>query len=147
MKQCQSCGQSKSLDDFHNQAKARDGKQSRCKVCNRKQRKAYYQTAHGKEKNSVAGKRWADQNFRKIFDYLVQHPCVGCGESDPIVLEFDHRDQSTKSFTIGSREGLNKSWNKILEEIEKCDVRCANCHRRRTAVQCGNRKLAWIAEA
>ena len=60
----------------------------------------------------------------------MTHPCVDCGETDPVVLEFDHlRD---KRFAIRlSAHGRN--WQTILDEIEKCEVVCANCHRRRTA--------------
>ena len=62
--------------------------------------------------------------------YFVVHPCVDCGERDPVVLEFDHlRD---KRLAISSQlHGRN--WQTILDEIEKCEVLCANCHRRRTA--------------
>jgi len=65
-----------------------------------------------------------------LVDYFRAHPCVDCGERDPLVLEFDHTGE--KSFTIG--HGLpDRNWQTILDEIAKCDVVCANCHRRRTA--------------
>lgn len=42
---------------------------------------------------------------------------------------------------------INKyGWNKILSEIEKCDVRCANCHKRRTARQFNWSKLGWYEQ-
>jgi hypothetical protein len=71
--------------------------------------------------------------------YLIRffdtHPCINCGEQDPVVLEFDHlRD---KSFAIGQAV-TRKSWQSILDEIEKCEVVCANCHRRRTAERRGS---------
>jgi hypothetical protein len=61
---------------------------------------------------------------------------VDCGESDIIVLEFDHRDPSNKRAKISGILGSWR-WDAIMTEIEKCDVRCANDHRRRTAVQFG----------
>lgn len=72
-----------------------------------------------------------------VVDYLQTHPCIDCGESDPVVLEFDHRNGSNKLFAIGAV--LNKGFaiKTIMNEIEKCDVRCANCHRRRTAQSLG----------
>jgi hypothetical protein len=77
---------------------------------------------------------------RKIIEQLrtikAQRTCCVCGEADPIVLEFDHKDQSTKSFTIGQVAKNGWGLAKIMSEVEKCDVICANCHRRRTAVQC-----------
>jgi len=67
---------------------------------------------------------------RYLIQFFAAHPCVDCGETDPVVLEFDHlRD---KAFAIGPALS-QKNWNSILEEIEKCEVVCANCHRRRTA--------------
>ena len=60
----------------------------------------------------------------------MTHPCVECGEADPVVLEFDHvRD---KSFDIGQKL-LHHSREAIVREIAKCEGVCANCHRRRTS--------------
>jgi hypothetical protein len=66
--------------------------------------------------------------------YLRVNPCVDCGETDPIVLEFDHLGD--KSFGIG--EGFrDRNWQSVLDEMAKCEVVCANCHRRRTAERGG----------
>jgi hypothetical protein len=68
-----------------------------------------------------------------VLEYLLEHPCVDCGETDPIVLEFDHlRD---KVANISSMINVRRPWQAIVEEIAKCDVVCANCHRRRTAMR------------
>lgn len=74
-----------------------------------------------------------NENRRKIYEYLSQHSCIDCGESDPIVLEFDHRDGEDKVECVSNLLYRFKRWESILKEIEKCEVRCANCHRRRTA--------------
>jgi hypothetical protein len=67
-----------------------------------------------------------------LLEYFNSNPCVDCGEEDPVVLEFDHLDADAKSFDIGQALPYRR-WQTILEEIEKCEVVCANCHRRRTA--------------
>lgn len=72
-----------------------------------------------------------------IWKYLAEHPCTGCGETDPIVLEFNHRDPKTKVHNISDMITHFWSLKSIMEEIEKCDVLCANCHRRLTAQQFG----------
>lgn len=142
-KRCISCKEELSFGSFHKRTKAVDGLQSVCKECNKFQRKAYYKTANGRDKNTTTGKRWAAKAPLVLFEYLSTHPCVDCGESDPIVLEFDHRDPSKKSFTIGS-QARHKGRDSLMKEIEKCDVRCANCHRRRTAVQFNWSKIALM---
>lgn len=76
-----------------------------------------------------------DANRRLVWEYKKTHPCVDCGESDPVVLEFDH--QRDKKNWIANMLGSNVSHKKILDEIAKCVVRCANCHRRKTAKQLG----------
>lgn len=80
--------------------------------------------------------RYRDENRRLLLDHLLHHPCVDCGEKDPVVLEFDHRDRATKHWTVTGL-ALHKPWRRVLAEMAKCDVRCAACHRRRTATQFG----------
>jgi hypothetical protein len=58
---------------------------------------------------------------------------VDCGEADLRVLDFDHDDPADKRWNIARLLTLTHPWPKILAEIGKCSVRCANCHRRRTA--------------
>jgi hypothetical protein len=58
--------------------------------------------------------------------------CMDCGyRVSAVALDFDHRDSTTKSFTVG--KACNRLWERVLIEIDKCDVVCANCHRIRTA--------------
>lgn len=70
------------------------------------------------------------RNRKFIFEFLLKNPCVDCGESDPVVLEFDHvvgkKHRNVSAMVINA-----SSIKKIQEEIDKCEVRCANCHRRR----------------
>jgi hypothetical protein len=67
-----------------------------------------------------------------VWGYLLEHPCVDCGENDIRVLEFDHRDPAEKQGAISRMVADRCSVSKIKAEVEKCDVRCANCHRRRS---------------
>ena len=70
-----------------------------------------------------------------LLQFLAHHPCTDCGETDPVVLEFDHL--ADKSFSI-SRGLRDRNWESVLREMAKCDVVCANCHRRRTARRGGH---------
>lgn len=67
-----------------------------------------------------------------VWNYLSAHPCVDCGASDPRVLEFDHIEPSTKTNTISRLVSDGYGIEKIQSEIDKCVVRCANCHRKKT---------------
>lgn len=64
-----------------------------------------------------------------VNEHKLAHPCE-CGEADPDVLQFHHRDRSTKAFSIswGIRNKLRL--DVIKAEVAKCDVLCANCHLR-----------------
>ena len=54
--------------------------------------------------------------------------CVDCGESNPLVLDFDHV-RGVKFSHISDMVNRPYNINKIKEEIKKCEIRCANCHR------------------
>lgn len=87
-----------------------------------------------KRRKRIHKKLRMDKVRLELWNYLEKHPCIDCKESDPVVLEFDHvRGEKIKAVANAVCDGW--SWNKVLTEIEKCDVRCANCHRRRTATQ------------
>jgi hypothetical protein len=95
------------------------------------------------EKNKAACKERAAahrvETSRRVREalavYLATHPCVDCGESDPVVLDFDHRDPATKKFSVKDHRSKSKSLDRVMQEVAKCDIRCANCHRRRTVRQ------------
>lgn len=81
------------------------------------------------EKIRISGRR--EDNQYLVYGILSTSKCMDCGESNPVVLEFDHRNPKEKLFNIG--EGYLKNKEVLLLEIEKCDIVCANCHRIRTA--------------
>lgn len=77
-------------------------------------------------------KRVIRENRQKLIDYLLKHPCVDCGETDILVLQFDHV-RGKKCREVSCLVATGFSWAAIEREIEKCEVRCANDHLRRTA--------------
>ncbi len=76
--------------------------------------------------------RYVKDRNRKIMEIAKSKPCVDCKEKYPYyIMEFDHvPGRGTKSFAISS--GLAISLIKLETEMKKCDIVCANCHRRRT---------------
>lgn len=117
-----------------------------CRPCRSEYGKEHYAAnrqryidLEARRKRARAGKR-----MKYLLEYFELHPCADCGEADPLILEFDHlRD---KSFDIGSALP-DRCWQSILHEIEKCEVVCANCHRRRTASRAGTIRAMMAAEA
>jgi hypothetical protein len=129
----------------HNEEKVRYGGAWKCMSCNREHQRRW-RSANGdlhRERLRVSRNKRNDASARFVFDFLMEHPCVGCGESDPIVLQFDHRDPTTKANAISNMVNLGCSEQQLKEEMDKCDVLCANCHTRRTARQFSWRKLAY----
>lgn len=135
---CSKCGQPGEFRPGHKQ----------CRECERE---------YGRERNhraEVSGKAAAYReehrdHYRKLnveghrrkkterhiaVDQLKNVPCADCGKSFPsYVMDYDHRDPTTKEKEISFL--LNKTtcpWQRILDEIAKCDVVCACCHRLRT---------------
>jgi hypothetical protein len=74
----------------------------------------------------------AIRNATYVREYLKTHSCVDCSETDPVVLEFDHV-RGIKDIPIARAIRRQYSIDRLQREIDKCDVRCANCHRRKTA--------------
>ncbi len=79
-------------------------------------------------------------NSRKLVEFLLDHPCVDCGESDPLVLDLDHvRGEKLREVSTLIAGGW--FWMQVEMEIKKCVVRCAKCHRIKSARERGD--LRW----
>lgn len=79
-------------------------------------------------KSYLRNKRTRSGNKLFIDSIKESSPCVDCGENNPIVLEFDHV-RGVKKANISDMSRASYSIATIKEEIDKCEVRCANCHR------------------
>jgi len=92
----------------------------------------YDKERHRRNPERLYQKNLAMRKRNRIFilEYLKVHPCVDCGEMNIIVLEFDH--------IIGEKERCvsemiyRNSISNLEKEINKCEVVCANCHKKRT---------------
>ena len=133
LKKCTGCNVEKELQEFSQKTKTK--LHSRCKVCVRAKIREHYQKnkSYYIAKSLRHNKRYINQNRQFVWDYLKLHPCIDCNESDPVVLEFDHLRDKDKDISNMMHQAF--SLERIKEEIAKCEVRCANCHRRKTAEQ------------
>lgn len=82
------------------------------------------------EKIKAASKKFSQELAVWFREYKATLSCIKCGESHPATLDFHHRDPNEKE--IGVAQYMRKGWgkNRIMEEVAKCDVLCANCHRK-----------------
>lgn len=148
---CRTCSEEKEKKEFHvgrascknctnriEREKYNSNKEKTLVRCrkyykNNKEKKAEYHFRN-REKNllefRIRGKQRRDENSEILWQFLLDHPCIVCGEEDPVKLEFDHLDNQKKNFNVGEGRNLNSS--KVIEEISKCQILCSNCHKRKT---------------
>lgn len=133
-KKCRKCNKVKKRSAFNKASRRKDGLQAVCKICDRKTSKASYDTNKNnpefKEKVKQRRASFLKKKREYILEYLKTHPCVCCGEKDPVVLQFDHLGDK---FDSVGRLVNRSSFLLVKEEIKKCQVLCANCHARKTA--------------
>jgi hypothetical protein len=140
LKTCVTCGKTKDETEFNYRNKLLGRRWGTCRECQSKQKKDWYERNRETHvTNTRVYKRKAIAEAQQfIWDYLSTHPCVDCGESNPVVLEFDHvRGRKRKAVGDLARQGY--SIDAIRREIAKTEVRCANCHRIKT-----HRERGWF---
>ena len=132
-KTCSKCGKSKTIDKF---STSKTG--TWCKECMSEYGKNRWRKLSQEYKDIRREKhRQRRTNSRaKLFEYLLGKKCE-CGESDPILLEFDHINPNNKDRSIAQLAGSSCSWPRILKEILKCRILCVRCHRHKTAKEQG----------
>ena len=141
-KTCSKCKNEQDLNDFYGDRSMPDGKHSHCKICVNKHKVFKYKNNPEFRKKQLLSTRKRADKVRKILTiktliFKKKAGCIDCGEKDPRVLDFDHL--SDKNIGISDMVSKQIIWEEIEKEISKCVVRCANCHRRKTAVQ-----LMWF---
>jgi len=134
---CRTCDEEKPASAFHWKEKGKR-RNTMCKECEKQYHRDHYQRNKAKVSKQVRARNKAvnRENHLKAIAYLSEHPCVDCGETHIATLDFDHV-RGEKSFNIAKSLNQSYSWDRIMSEIAKCDVRCSNCHRKRTAKEHG----------
>jgi 5-methylcytosine-specific restriction endonuclease McrA len=132
MKICSICKQDKSLESFNKHPKRKDGLQTHCRDCNKQKSKNYYNQNKEKHQKETykRKKQYIIESQQKILEILSQSKCIDCGETDILTLEFDHKNN--KKDNVSSLLKRGNCWKVLETEILKCDIRCSNCHSRKT---------------
>jgi hypothetical protein len=156
MKTCTKCNRELPATEefFYLNSRYADGFRGWCKDCDRAYAAAYANKHYHsdpvyQERVKAESRKWRAENPEKrraqdklkreekhtfICEYLLEHPCVDCGERDIICLDFDHVAGRKKAEIFSL---LYHSLETIKSEIAKCVVRCSNCHRKRHAHEKG----------
>ncbi len=144
---CSKCNLPKSVeDDFGRRTGGgRSNVKRWCKACCAAAvRKTYATSIAYRQSSKASHARCALENHRFIYQYLKVHPCVDCGNPDPLVLQFDHIVLTDKRDCV---TGLSQRSRVCIEaEIAKCAVRCANCHAKKTAQERNSIRYQLVQE-
>ncbi|PVE94943.1 hypothetical protein [Microbacterium sp. TPD7012] len=129
-KRCGSCRAIKPLTAFNRKSSRADGRQEVCRECNRTSSREYYRRNREHHVAVIRERTNAQKRASIAFvcEYLRDHPCADCGEADLRVLDFDHRPGSEKRDGVMQLVRNGFSIAVVAAEVEKCDVRCRNCH-------------------
>jgi hypothetical protein len=127
MKMCSRCKIEKPDTEFNFRYPDKGILQHSCKVCTREQSKKHYN-------NNVAEYVQRAEDRRKQMAIQLEQfkqtlVCSRCGENDHVCLDFHHVDPTKKDINV-SKLTTCGSWKRIMKEIDKCVVVCANCHRK-----------------
>ena len=141
MKVCTKCLIEKTDTNFFIRDKQTGRRHSQCKECYSLHRRTYYAAHYEKYREHYLQRAKQRRHqlradfHKRMLDYLSDKSCLICGEDDIRVLEFDHIVPSEKRFDISQGVRLGYNWDEIYQEIAKCRILCANCHKKHTSSQ------------
>ena len=124
MRKCTSCKKDKPLSEFRRNKNLKDGYQYYCKSCASGRIKTDYDEKYAEKVRERTYSRF--KLHRAFLNKVKSIGCRLCSENEPVCLDFHHRDPSKKEFVISERR--NTSMERLINEIEKCEVLCKNCH-------------------
>jgi hypothetical protein len=138
---CGRCGEHKPAAEFAWRRRRLGQRDTYCRPCRAEYKREHYLANRERyiAENARRKRALVEKRMRFLIEFFREHPCTDCGESDPIVLEFDHLGDKVFNVSAGLR---THKWDTVLREIDKCEVVCANCHRRRTARRGGSVRAA-----
>jgi len=125
---CTKCKEEKPTSDFCWKNKEKKILHSNCKVCQRKAKRDYYKRNSKEEYKRVKKRR--DKIAKWFKNYKSTLECEKCGANHIAVITFHHKNPNNKENNITTMVSDGHSKENIKKEIDKCQVLCANCHRK-----------------
>lgn len=129
-KTCTICKQTKLFSEYNKKKTGKNGLQPHCRDCSHRQFKKYYNSNLEKHRAVVTKKN--KETIQKIISWLDEIKSVGCSlcdETEICVMDFHHIDPETKVTEVAQLV-KNCSFKRLVNEINKCVLICANCHRK-----------------
>src|SRR6476661_10583761 len=98
-----------------------DRLQTSCRECKKAQQGSWYRRNRERHIENVRPSRAAavERNLRYVVHYLLDNPCLDCGENDPLILQFDHV-RGEKVACVSELVSRGSAVTQIQLEIEKC---------------------------
>lgn len=116
-KYCYNCKKNLSAENFNKNSRRKSGLSDECKSC-----RSIKSTIKREERRII------------LNEIKSENPCTDCGKFyHPVAMQFDHV-RGEKLFNVGWAISTEMHWDRILNEMAKCDIVCANCHSVRTWV-------------
>lgn len=126
-KLCPKCNLVKSVDEFAKNKNRYDGLQVQCRACKKLTDATHYRNNKPAQLKRNTANR---QKMRKLIsEYKELKGCLYCDEADACCLDFHHKEGEHKIKEV-SQMLYTFSQSMVFKEVEKCDVVCANCHRK-----------------
>lgn len=131
MKKCSSCKQEKELEEFNKNKGKSDGLNTMCRECSKISSKRYYSENTEYHKKAIVARNKTIRRtlHLELSEYKSNAGCHFCPETDSCCLDFHHLDSNLKEGNIATMVHASQV-KKVREEIKKCAVVCANCHRK-----------------
>ena len=125
---CTKCKRELPWDNFRWKNKSENKKHSQCKDCEKQADKEYY-LKNGERRQAVRDRANVQKiNNLKLVEKVKSQGCAKCGEKRIHVLDLHHIDPDGKVSEIAHMV-KSSSFESLQQEINKCIVLCANCHR------------------
>jgi hypothetical protein len=127
------CYKTLPIEKFDWKNKSKGLRRHNCSSCRyRYDMRRYTKNPEAKQRRNEHAAKWMRKRrtqLRSKINKIKSSGCVDCGGTfHPSAMDFDHV-RGTKKYGISDMMARRMGWDKIQKEIEKCEIRCANCHR------------------
>ena len=125
---CTKCKRELPIENFRWKNKANNKRHSQCKECQSKQEKQHYKESLTRKKSVISTQQNMLERNTAFLNEIKSCGCAKCGDKRLYVLDFHHKDKALKDGTINHFR-KSASLENLKNEVDKCIVLCANCHR------------------